>query len=128
VINKVIVVGRLGKDPELQYIASGAAVTKFSVAADSGFGDKKKTEWFNVVAWEKTAEACAQYLTKGSLVYVEGRQQTDTWEKDGVKQYRTMLVAERVQFLDTKGARDDVRGAATGKDAEGDIDPDSLPF
>lgn len=123
-----MVIGRLGKDPELQYLASGAAVTKFSVAADSGFGDKKKTEWFNVVAWEKTAEACAQYLAKGSLVYVEGRQQTNSWESNGEKKYRTELIAERVQFLDSKKQPEDVRGYAIGKDADGDINPDELPF
>lgn len=123
-----MVIGRLGRDPEMRYTANGSAVTNFSVAADSGFGDKKKTEWFNVTAWEKTAEACAQYLNKGSLVYVEGRMQTRSWEQDGTKKYKTELVAERVQFLDTKGSRDDVRGAAIGKDAEGDIDPDDLPF
>ena len=127
-LNKVMVIGRLGKDPEMQYTANGNAVTKFSVAADSGFGDKKKTEWFNVVAWEKTAEACAQYLNKGSLVYIEGRQQTETWDKDGQRQYKTTLVAERVQFLDTKKQAEDVRGYAIGKDTEGDIDPDELPF
>lgn len=124
-INKAIIVGRLGRDPEMQYTPNGNAVTKFSVATDSGFGDKKKTEWFNVVTWEKTAEACAQYIVKGSLVYVEGRMETRTWDnKEGVKQYRTELVAERVQFLDPKGERA-VRDAAP---VEGDIDPDELPF
>ena len=127
-INKAIIVGRLGREPEMRYTANGNAVTNFTVATDPGFGDKKETEWFSVVTWNKTAEACAQYLDKGSLVYVEGRMQTRSWDKDGTKQYKTELVAERVQFLDTKGARDDVRGAAIGKDTEGDIDPDSLPF
>lgn len=127
-INKAIIVGRLGREPELRYTANGNAVTNFTVATDSGFGDKKETEWFTVVTWNKTAEACAQFLDKGSLVYVEGRMQTRSWDKDGTKQYKTELVAERVQFLDSKKQTEDVRGYAIGKDTEGDIDPDQLPF
>lgn len=111
----------------MRYTANGKAVTTFSVAAGSGFGDNKYTEWFNVVTWEKTAEACAQYLFKGSLAYVEGRLQTRSWDKDdGTKAYRTELIAERVQFLSRAGDRLDT----TTRDAvpAGDIDPDDLPF
>jgi single-strand DNA-binding protein len=121
-----MVIGRLGQDPEMKYTPNGKAVTNFSIATDSGFGENKKTEWFRVTCWEKTAEACAQYLAKGSLAYVEGRMETRSWEKDGVKQYRTELIAERVQFLDPKGARESREDYA--RQEADDIDPDNLPF
>ena len=122
-INRWIIVGRLGQAPEMRYTASGKAVTNLSVATDIGFGDNKRTEWVRVTAWDKSAEACAQYLGKGSLVYVEGRAETRKWDdKDGVTRYSTELQAERVQFLDSKGERQPV---AAG---EADIDPDDLPF
>lgn len=124
-INKAIIVGRLGREPEMRYTANGKAVCNFSVATDSGFGDNKQTEWFNVVVWEKTAEACAQYLDKGSLVYVEGRMQTRSWDKDGEKKYRTELIGERVQFLDSKSDRTE---RASSSQSDDDIDPDNLPF
>lgn len=112
----------------MRYTANGNAVTNFTVATDSGFGDKKETEWFSVVAWNKTAEACAQYLDKGSLVYVEGRMQTRSWDSNGEKKYRTELVAERVQFLDSKNARPGGGAHDTPQYESGDIDPDELPF
>lgn len=102
-INKVILIGNLGKDPEARTTTSGKAVTNFSVATTSGFGDKEKTEWHNIVTWEKTAEACAKYLTKGSKVYVEGRIETEKVEKDGATKYFTKIVAYEVKFLTPKG-------------------------
>lgn len=106
-VNKVIIVGRAGRDPEMKYVTNGTAVVEFSVAVD-GYakqGQKPEPEWFNVVAWDKLGETVNQLVTKGRLVYVEGRQQTRTWEKqDGTKGYRTELIATSVQMLDPKPA------------------------
>ena len=125
-MNKVLIIGRLGRDPEMSYTSNGKAVTKFSVATDSGYGDNKHTEWFNVVAWERLAENCAQYIRKGSTVYVEGEQRTNSWndKQTGEKKYRAEVHARDVQFLDPKGSERE----RTGPDAPGDIDPDDLPF
>lgn len=101
-VNKVILVGRLGKDPELRTTASGKQNCRFSLATDSGYGDNKRTDWHNIVAWEKTAEVCARYLRKGSLVYVEGRLRHDKYEKDGQMRYTTDVVVHSVQFLSTR--------------------------
>ncbi len=101
---QTILVGRLGKDPEVKTTSGGKSVATFSVATTSGYGDKQKTEWHNVVTWEKTADAVGQYLSKGSLVFVVGRIQTRSWDKDGETKYRTEVVAEKVQFLDKKGS------------------------
>ena len=111
-VNKVILVGRLGKDPETKTLPSGQTVTNFSVATSEKWVDKEgeskeKTEWSNIVAWQKLAEICAKYLTKGSLVYLEGKLQTRSWEDEsGQKKYMTEIVATTVQFLDTKKKED----------------------
>lgn len=101
-INKVILVGNLGKDPELRHTPAGKSVVDFTLATTSGFGDKARTDWHNVTAWEKTADAVAAYLKKGSKVYVEGRIEYQTSEKDGVKRYFTKIIAQDVRFLDSK--------------------------
>ena len=109
-INKVIIVGRLGRDPEIRYTPDGAAVANFSVATsevwrDKETGDKKeRTEWHRIVAWRRLGEICGEYLSKGRQVYVEGKLQTRSWEQDGVTRYMTEIVATDVQFL---GGRDD---------------------
>lgn len=132
-LNKVMVIGNLGNAPEFQYTPSGAAVASFSVASNESWTDKngerkERTEWFNVVCWNKLAETCATHLTKGRQVYVEGRQQTRSWDgTDGVKHYRTELVADTVRFLGERGGGEARPPVARG-DAEGDIDPDDLPF
>ena len=109
-VNKVILVGRLGKDPELRSIPSGTSVAKFSLATDERFTDKagekqERTEWHNVVVWGKLAEICGQYLRKGKLVYIEGSIRTDSWDdkETGVKKYRTEIIANTMQMLDKKG-------------------------
>jgi single-strand DNA-binding protein len=108
-LNKVMVIGNLGADPEMRYTANGNAVTTFNVATNESWTDgsgerRERTEWFSVVTWNRLAETCAQYLTKGRSVYVEGRLQTRSWEgQDGQKRYRTEVVAETVRFL---GGRD----------------------
>ena len=108
-INKVILVGRLGRDPEIRYTPSGKAVCNFSIATDEGFGEKKRTEWHNIVLWEKTAEVASKYLSKGSLVYIEGRLQTRSYlsaqageGKDGITRYRTEVIGQRMQMLSPK--------------------------
>ena len=130
---QVTILGRLGKDPEVKTTSGGKSVATFSVATDSGYGDNKKTEWHNVVAWEKTADAVGQYLSKGSLVFIVGRIQTRSWDKDGETRYRTEVVAEKVQFLDKKGEsgqgqdRPAAKPATTRKPQRIE-DDDSIPF
>lgn len=118
--NKAIIAGNLGRDPEIRYTAQGTAVCNFSVAASHGFGDKQKTEWFNVVAWSKTAEACSNYLSKGSPVLVEGHMETQSWEKDGQKRHKTELIAERVQFL---GSKSEGQQSAPPPQETSDVEP-----
>ncbi len=115
-VNKAIIVGRLGVDPEIRYTASGLAVTNLSVATsdtrtDKTTGEKKdRTEWHRVVAFDRLAEICGEYLSKGSQVYIEGRIQTDEWEdKDGIKRYTTKIIASTMQMLGSKGSAEAVR-------------------
>ena len=104
-VNKVILVGRLGQNPEVRYTPGGAAVANFSVATNETWVDKsgqkqEKTEWHKVVVWGKIAELCSQYLSKGRQVYLEGRLQTRQWQdKDGQTKYTTEVQAQTVQFL-----------------------------
>jgi single-strand DNA-binding protein len=103
-VNRVILIGRLGKDPEIRYTASGKAVCNFSIAINEGYGDKKQIEWIAIVLWEKTAEVAEKYLKKGSLVYIEGRLQTRSWEdKEGTTKYKTEVVGQRMQMLGGAG-------------------------
>ena len=104
-VNKAILIGNLGRDPELRYTQGGQAVANFSLATSESFNDKngqrqERTEWHRIVVWGRVAENCAQYLAKGRTVYVEGRLQTREWEnKEGQKQRTTEIVAQNVQFL-----------------------------
>ena len=99
-----MLIGNLGRDPELKYLANGTALIEFSVGVSTRFKDKEHTEWFNVTHFGEYSEKLAEWLAKGRQVYVEGRMQTDTFEKDGVKHYRTKVIAQTVQTL----------GASTG--------------
>lgn len=107
-MNKVILIGRLGRDPELSYTPNGQARAKFSIATDEGYRDKQtgqkveRTEWHNIVAWRQTAEFCGNYLGKGRLVLVEGKLQTRKWQDQatGQDRYMTEIVADNVQGLD----------------------------
>ena len=101
-MNKVIIVGRLTRDPEVRYTQTGKAVASFSVAVDTGFGESKRTDFVPVVVWEKLAEVCGNNLTKGRRVLVEGRLQIRDYEKDGQKRRAADVVAQNVEFLDTK--------------------------
>lgn len=141
-INKVIIVGNLGRDPEVRYTPSGTAVANFSVATsdewkDKSTGEKKeRTEWHRIVAWDKLGEICGKYLSKGRQVYVEGRLQTRSYDdKDGVKRYSTEIIAQDVQFLGgNRDASDSGRSGGGGGDREpagrpsGPPDDDDIPF
>lgn len=112
-VNKVILVGHLGQDPEIRYMADGTAVANFNIATSESWKDrqtgekKERTEWHRIVAWRGLGELCGKYLSKGRQVYIEGKLQTRSWEKDGVTRYTTEVVATDVQFL---GPRDDAGG------------------
>ncbi len=122
-VNKAILIGNLGRDPELKYTQNGQAVTNFSLATSENWTDKsgervERTEWHRIVAWGKTGELCAQYLAKGRTVYVEGRIQTREWEdKEGNKRTTTEINAQTVQFLG--GPRGEGGGASSGGGFEG---------
>ena len=108
-INKVVLVGNLGKDPEVNYTPAGMAVSNFSVATTEKWKDKQsgemqeRTEWHRIVAWSKLGEICGEYLKKGQQVYIEGKLQTRQWEKDGITRYSTEVVASVMKML---GQRD----------------------
>jgi single-strand DNA-binding protein len=107
-INKVILVGRLGKDPEVRYTPSGATVANFTMATSEEWKDKEsgekqeRTEWHRIVAWRRLGEICGEYLRKGKQVYIEGKLQTRSWDdRDGNKRYTTEIVASSMQMLDS---------------------------
>jgi single-strand DNA-binding protein len=136
-LNKCMIIGNLGADPEMRYTANGSAVTNFNVATSRSYTNAQserveETEWFSVVTWNRLAETCAQYLAKGRQVFVEGRMQTRSWDgQDGQKRYKTELVAETVKFLGNRNdqpAEGFTPGMPVGADAQGDLDPDDLPF
>lgn len=126
-LNKVMIIGHLGRDPELRYTPSGRPVASFSVATSrtwtSSDGDRREeTEWFNVVAWGNLAEICKTHLNKGQQVYVEGRLQTRGWEDDnGTRHYRTELVANEMILLGDRHVSHDLDSA--GDDDENDAFP-----
>ena len=121
-LNRVEIIGNVGKEPEMRFTPSGKSVTSFSVAVNSKFGEQESTEWFNVVAWNKLAENCNQFLVKGRQVFVEGRLQTRTWEgQDGQKHYRTEVIANKVLFL---GKHEDVIDAKPDRE----LSPEDIPF
>lgn len=134
-VNLHIVLGRLGKDPELAYTPAGDAVCKFSVATGEKFKDntgemKERTDWHNVVVWRKLAEICNQYLKKGQQVYIEGKSRTRSWEdKDGKKCYMTEIIADKVQFLGRKegSGQQGQEGTGTGSGDPG-FQADDIPF
>jgi single-strand DNA-binding protein len=109
VLNRVELIGRLGKDPETRYATSGNAVTSFTVATSESWKDKQtgekveKTEWHNVTAFGRLAEVCGQYLQKGALVYVSGKITTEKYEKDGQTRYSTKVIAGEMKMLGAKG-------------------------
>ena len=148
-VNRVILVGRLGKDPELRYTPNGTAVCKFSLATDEAWKDQtgqlqRRTEWHNIVAWSKLAETCQKLLTKGKQIYVEGRIQTRQWDdRDGNKRTTTEIVIGTMRLLGSRaeaaaaGAPAEPRSAgpeeiavepAQGEPAEPTVTDEDIPF
>ena len=130
-INKVILVGNLGQDPEVKYTAGGAAVTTLSLATSESWKDKdtgsdqEKTEWHRVVLWRRLAEIAGEYLKKGSKVYIEGQLQTRKWEQDGQTRYTTEVVGRDMQFLDSRGSSSS--DSSSYEDTNLDMSSQNLP-
>jgi single-strand DNA-binding protein len=134
-LNKVMIIGNVGNDPEMRFTPNGNPVTSFRVATNRIYttpeGERKQeTDWFTVVAWNKLAEQCNQFLSKGRLVYVEGRMHNRSWEgQDGQKRFRTEVVANRVTFLDRQASaslpEEKVEEAETETN---EVAPDDIPF
>lgn len=143
-LNKAMIFGNLTRDPEMKALPSGMQVCSLSLATNRVYNDRdgkrqESTDYHNVVVFGKQAETCAKYLTKGSSAYVEGRMQTRSWDKDGQKQYRTEVIADRVQFGPRSGGapagQSSAPAAATGGGApvlpdypEEEINPEDIPF
>lgn len=143
-LNKAMIIGNLTRDPEVRTTPQGASVASFSVATNMVWNDangqkQEKVEYHNVVAWRKLADICAQYLRKGSKVYIEGRLQTRDWEgQDGVKRYRTEIVADNMIMLDRAGSSgqqsssesvpDTAIPSSDNKDGEEEIKIENIPF
>lgn len=134
-LNKVMLIGNLGKDPEVRYLPSGQSVANFNIATNDRYQDKEgnwkeRTEWHRIVIFGKTAEVVGQYLNKGSRVYIEGRLQTREWEKDGQKRYTTEVVGFNLIMLGGRG--ESAEPANVGEDTqapEGSAPPgEDIPF
>jgi single-strand DNA-binding protein len=138
-INKAILLGRLGKDPEVRYMPDGVMVVTFSVATDQSWKNKagervQKTEWHNITCFDKLAEICAKYLTKGKQVYIEGKIQTRKWQdRDGYTRYSTEIIANTMKMLGDKAASGDVPrdqgfDNRNHEDDVQDYEPGDIPF
>jgi single-strand DNA-binding protein len=128
-VNKVILVGNLGKDPEIKYTPSGTPVAKFSLATNERYKDKggewqDRTEWHNIVAWQRLAEIVGEYVKKGAKVYIEGRIQTSSWEdkQSGEKKYRTEIIAQDLVLLGGRGEGDGEARSSRGTSAAASMD------
>ncbi len=132
-LNKVMIIGNLGSEPEMRFTPNGNPVTSFRIATNRMYttpdGERKQeTEWFAVVVWNKLAEQCNQYLSKGRLVYAEGRLHTRTWEsQDGQKHSRPEIIANRVVFLDRQVAAP-LTEERTELSTEDEVEPEDIPF
>ena len=115
--NRVQMIGNLGKQAELRYLDTGKPLMEFSIAVQNGYGDKAKTDWWDVKMWGERAEKVVQYLEKGTSVFIDGRLEKRSWEKDGVTQYRTDIVAQDIVLL----------GGGKPRDAEGSANRTSTP-
>lgn len=136
-VNRAILIGRLGRDPEMRYTSSGTPVVNFSLATDERWSNQNgerqtRTEWHNIVVWGKLGEICNQYLTKGKLVYIEGRIQTREWDdRDGNKRRTTEIVAAEMKMLDRRDdnpRRETVSVGEGSTDMESGISDDDIPF
>ncbi|MBS1849314.1 MAG: single-stranded DNA-binding protein [Acidobacteria bacterium] len=138
-VNKVILVGNVGQDPEVKYTASGVPVAKVSLATNQRFRDRSeqwqdRTEWHSIVAWQRLAEIVGEYVHKGSKLYVEGKLQTSTWEdkQTGERKYRTEIVAREILLLSSRGNGQEDRQITAGEESTPDPAPtpvdDDIPF
>lgn len=132
-VNKVILVGNVGNDPEVRYMPNGNAVANVSVATSETWKDKntgdqqEKTEWHRVVFFNRLAEIVEQYVKKGSKLYLEGRLQTRSWDQDGVKRYTTEIVANEMQMLDSRGASQGDSNFGQGQQSQPQSQPQGQP-
>lgn len=132
-LNKVMLIGNLGKDPEVRFTQAGQAVCSFSLATSEKFKGKsgemeEKTEWHNVTLWGKLAEIAGEYLSKGKTCYIEGKLQTRKWQdKEGADRYTTEIIGERMQMLSAKGEHNTPKGASQHGDPPFD-DSSEIPF
>jgi len=127
-VNKVILVGNIGRDPEVRYTKAGKAVCNFTLAVQER--KDQETEWFNIVAWDKLAEISGEYLKKGSQIYVEGRQKTESWEKDGNTQYKQTIVIHNMTMLGQVSSNSQANNSGN-QDAPGggdDFEDFDIPF
>ena len=135
-VNKVILVGRLGRDPEVRYTSSGTAVANFSIATSEQWTNKdgekqERTEWHKIVAWKRIGEICGEYLHKGSQIYIEGRLQTRDWEdRDGNKRYTTEVIAQTMQMLGSadKGGKAETTDERFPVEEPVTVPEDDIPF
>ncbi len=130
-VNRVTLVGRLGRDPETKFTGSGQAVANFSIATDETYKDKqgarqKRTEWHRIIVWGKQAEIAQQYLKKGALIFVEGRIQSREWEKDGEKHRSFEIVSSNFRMLEAKKNGDQAAQTEPGESVE--ITDEDIPF
>lgn len=122
-VNKATVLGNVGRDPEIKTTSGGLLIATFSIATSYKAKDRdEKTEWHNITAFGRTAEIVRDYVKKGSKIYVEGRLDTQTWEKDGHKNYRTSIIVDELTLLDGGGQK------AAPRQQQAEIDPDKIPF
>ena len=132
-VNKVMLIGNLGRDPEVRYTQDGQAVVNFTIATsmewkDKATGEKReKTEWHRIVAFGRLGEICGEYLAKGRQVYIEGRLQTRSWDQDGVTRYTTEIVASEMQMLGSKGGDQENRPRQNRQPAQQDEYADQPP-
>lgn len=126
-MNKVLLIGRCTRDLEIRYTESQLAVCKFSIAIDDGYGEKKKTNFINIIAFGKTAEVCEKHIGKGSRCAVEGKISTGSYEKDGKKVYTTDVVADRIEIIDFKGKNEVIQQQFSAPEGFDEIDSD-IPF
>jgi len=135
-VNKMIIIGNLGGEPEMRFTPNGNPVTSFSVATNWRYttsqGERKEeTQWFTVVTWNRLAEQCNQFLTKGRLVYAEGRLRTRSWDgQDGQKHFSNEIIANKVTFLDKQAAAPlpEEKEGKTEEPEAGEIEPEDVPF
>lgn len=133
-INKVILIGNVGQDPETRHMPNGNAVTNLTLATSETWKDKntgekqEKTEWHRITFYQRLAEIVAEYVSKGSKIYVEGKLQTRSWEQDGVKKYATDIIANQMQMLDSKGGAQANNAQPSQAPSQPDFDEDSIPF